>query len=183
MKENIAIFFKDYLKRYGILAALLSFVCLILFFSAIIPADAAISSGSFGYTHKYIGGVQVSASKASEAYDASIPRNAAGERLRSIGEFKVTHYCACTICTWGSGVTASGKAVAEGMIAADWGVLPQGTKVYLKSGGGLVEKVVEDTGGAINDKRIDIYVPDHNQALALGVYTTELYVDPGVELP
>jgi 3D (Asp-Asp-Asp) domain-containing protein len=69
------------------------------------------------------------------------------------------------------------------MIAADWRVLPKGTKVYLKRGDTLIEKVVEDRGGAINGNVIDVYVPSHQEALQRGVYYTDLYVDPGVELP
>ena len=181
--RGIRTFTIQYLKRYGISAAMLSFICLIAFFMAIIPADAVLSSGEFGYMQKYVGGVRVERTDMDTAYDLSIPRNDAGERLKHVGTFKVTHYCACTICTWGSGITASGKPVAEGMIAADWGVLPKGTKVYIKRGDTLIEKVVEDRGGAINGNVIDVYVDSHGYALQLGVYTAELYVDPETVLP
>ena len=176
-------FLKSYFKKYGVVAAVLSFVCLVLFFVVIIPTDAVTIQGSYDYTGKYIGGVQSDASEKNVAYDANTPRNADGERLQYVGTFKVTHYCACTICTWGSGITASGKPVADGMIASDWKVLPKGTKVYIKRGDTVLEKIVEDTGGAIQGNRIDIYVPSHSQALQLGVYTTDLYVDPNTELP
>lgn len=183
MGKEILLFFKTYFRRHGILAAALSVVCLGLFSMAIIPADAVVSSGTFGNTQKNVGGVQAEQLDMREIYDESVPRNAAGERLKFVGNYKVTHYCACTICTWGSGITASGKPVAEGMIASDWKVLPQGTKVYIKRGDTLVEKIVEDRGGAINGNRIDVYVPSHSQALQMGVYYTDLYVDPDVELP
>ena len=54
------------------------------------------------------------------------------------------------------GITRSG-AVVEGRknIAADWSVLEPGTKVYID---GIGERIVEDTGGAIVDKCIDVYV-------------------------
>ena len=171
-------YFREYIKRHGVLAGILALICLLMFFLAIIPADAILSSGSVAYSQNYIGGVHVARTDMEVAHDASVPRNAAGEKLKYVGSFKVTHYCACTICTWGSGITASGKPVAEGMIAADWGVLPKGTKVYIKRGDSLVEKVVEDRGGAINGNIIDVYVPSHEQALRMGVYTAELYVDP-----
>ena len=168
----------EYIRKFGALAASLSFICLIMFFMAIIPAGAVLSSGTFSYTQKYIGGIHAEKANAKVAYDISVPRNAAGEKLKYLGTFKVTHYCACTICTYGTGITASGKQVAEGMIAADWRVLPKGTKVYIKRGDTLVEKVVEDRGGAINGNIIDVYVPSHGQALTLGVYYAELYTDP-----
>lgn len=176
-------FGKNYLKRYGVAAAVLSLVCLMMFFSAIIPADAVMLSEKGEYSQNHIGGVHFEKGDMNSAYDLSVPRNEAGERLKFVGNFKVTHYCACTICTWGSGITASGKPVAEGMIAADWRVLPKGTKVYLKKGDSLQEFVVEDRGGAINGNKIDVYVPSHDQALRMGVYYTDLYVDPDVDLP
>ena len=168
----------EYLKKRGILTGVLALVCLTMFFMAIIPADAVLSSEPGAYSKNYVGGVNVEKLDMEVAHDVSIPRNAAGEKLKYAGTFKVTHYCACTICTWGSGVTASGKTVSDGMIAADWNVLPQGTKVYIKRGDELIEKVVEDTGGAINGNIIDVYVPSHEQAIQMGVYMADLYVDP-----
>ena len=181
--RGIRSFTIEYFKRYGILAACLSFICVVAFFMAIIPAGAVLSTGEFGYTQKYVGGVQVEKSDMHIAYDTRIPRNENGERMVYAGKYKVTHYCACTICTWGSGITASGKPVAEGMIAADWGVLPKGTVVYIQRGENLVKKVVEDRGGAINGKIIDVYVPSHGQALQMGVYYADLWVDPDTVLP
>ena len=177
-------FFKYYFKRYGAMAAILSFVCFFAFYTAIIPANAIFPSGTFEFSQKSVGGVYAeSSANIYTAEDPTVPRNAAGEKLVLVGNFKVTHYCACTICTWGSGITASGKPVADGMIAADWKVLPKGTKVYLKRGDTLIEKVVEDRGGAIQGNKIDVYVPSHGDALARGVYYTDLYVDPETELP
>jgi len=181
--RSIKAFTIEYFKRYGILAAALSMICFVAFIMAIIPASAVLTTGDFVYKQNYVGGVRVSQSEMNTAVDLSVPRNANGEKLISVGTYKVTHYCACTICTWGSGITASGKPVAEGMIASDWRVLPKGTKVYIMRGDTLVEKVVEDRGGAINGKIIDVYVPSHGQALQMGVYYAELYVDPDTVLP
>jgi 3D (Asp-Asp-Asp) domain-containing protein len=174
-------FIRYYFKRYSVLAGSLSVVCFLVFALSIIPANAVLPSGGQDFEKPCLGGVQVESAQTFCAQDVSIPRNAAGERLKYAGNFKVTHYCACTICTWGSGITASGKPVADGMIAAGWKVLPRGTHVYLKRGDSLVEKVVEDTGGAIQGNKIDIYVPSHSQALAMGVYYVDLYVDPDPE--
>ena len=65
------------------------------------------------------------------------------------------------------GITASGRKVSEGMIAADTSVLPFGTKVWIE---GLGVFVVEDTGGDIKGNRIDIYM-----ALANAHYRKEKY--------
>lgn len=63
------------------------------------------------------------------------------------------------------GITASGKRVAVGMIAADTTVLPFGTKVYIE---GMGIYTVEDTGGAIKGNCIDIYMPNLNDAIKFG---------------
>lgn len=51
------------------------------------------------------------------------------------------------------------------MVAADWNVLPQGTKIMIE---GYGEVVVEDTGGGIKGYRIDIYMEKHEEALIFG---------------
>lgn len=86
-----------------------------------------------------------------------------------------TAYCPCEICCgeWavdrpgGVVYTASGTvAEEERTIAADWGIYPPGTKVYIE---GIGERVVEDCGEAIEGGRIDIFFTDHDEALRFGV--------------
>lgn len=81
-----------------------------------------------------------------------------------IGTFRLTGYCPCSICCgkWANGITASGKKAVEGItVAADPKVLPLGTKIYIE---GLGERVVQDTGGAIKNNKIDVYVSYHSKA-------------------
>lgn len=83
-------------------------------------------------------------------------------------EADITYYCACTKCCGENacGITASGKQIERGMIAMS-SHYPFGTKVMID---GIIY-TVEDRGGSgiENDlHRIDIYVPDHNEALRLG---------------
>lgn len=63
------------------------------------------------------------------------------------------------------GITASGKRVAVGMIAADTRILPFGTKVYID---GMGVYTVEETGSAIKGNCIDIYMPNLNDAIKFG---------------
>jgi 3D (Asp-Asp-Asp) domain-containing protein len=176
-------FLKDYWKRCKVIAIVLSAMSLLFFYGAIIPAAIVTETGEIGAAPKLVGGIDISRGAQNVAFDMTVPRNAAGEKLQFVGDFKVTHYCACTICTWGTGITATGKAVAEGMIASDWKVLPPHTVVYVKHGDSLKRYVVEDRGGAIDGNRLDIYLPTHGQALQAGVFSAEVYVDPGTELP
>ena len=85
------------------------------------------------------------------------------------GSFEVTSYCSCTRCCGphARGITASGQHVAWGAVAADWDVLPAGTKIELSCYPGQVFTVL-DTGSAIQGRRIDIWQHDHQTALEFG---------------
>ena len=92
-----------------------------------------------------------------------------------LGNFEITHYCACTKCCGknAQGITASGKRVEENKtIAVDPKVIPLGTKVYINGH----EYEAQDTGSAIKGNKIDIYVADHEEALKLGVKYADVYV-------
>ena len=98
-----------------------------------------------------------------------------GEPLYSL-QVDVTHYCACTRCCGpnAQGITASGKRVAEGMVAMS-SHYPFGTQIMING----VMYTVEDRGGSgiENDiSRVDIFVPDHNYALRLGRFQTTAYI-------
>ena len=104
-------------------------------------------------------------------FDAMITGSPTGEGLYTI-EVEVTHYCACSICCGSNadGITASGKPVARGMVAMS-SYYPFGTQIMING----VMYTVEDRGGSgiENDiHRVDIFVPDHNEALRLGRFTT-----------
>lgn len=71
------------------------------------------------------------------------------------------------------GITASGRKVREGMIAADTSVLPFGTKVWIE---GLGIFVVEDTGGDIVGNRVDIYMENLDNAIEFGRQNRRLIV-------
>ncbi|WP_256975007.1 3D domain-containing protein [Paenibacillus amylolyticus] len=64
------------------------------------------------------------------------------------------------------GKTASGAMTKEGVtIAADWKVLPKGTKVYIE---GVGERIVQDVGGAIKKNKIDVYFESEKDAFDFG---------------
>jgi len=88
-------------------------------------------------------------------------------------QYTATAYCSCSKCCgrWADGLTATGKRAQWGTIAADWRLLPRGTRVGLSCFPGQVF-VVEDRGGAIKGKRIDVWHPSHRSALRFGVRDT-----------
>lgn len=104
----------------------------------------------------------------------------------SLGEFRITAYCACKKCcdNWaecrplddnGNPIVygASGKVLTSGYsIAVDPSVIPYGTKVYIDGR----EYIAHDTGGAIDGNRIDLYMGSHKDALEWGVQYREIFV-------
>ena len=85
-----------------------------------------------------------------------------------MGDFTITYYCDQRykhICG-GNGVTASGKPTEVGVTAAaDWGVLPSGSTIYIE---GIGFREVQDVGGAVNGHHVDVLVATHNEALSMG---------------
>ena len=108
----------------------------------------------------------------------------------------VTAYCGCPICVnvpeYRDGKFASGKKIYWGGIAADAKV-PFGAKVELfpmnpknmvammKILKGRTRYVVEDRGGKIKGRHIDIYIPDemggHKTALKWGVRRMRILIN------
>ena len=106
------------------------------------------------------------------------------EPLQYIGEFCITHYCACKRCCGKSeddpwyGITATGTVATEGRtIAVDPDVIPYGSRVAVfYDDGRIVEYVAEDCGGAIDGLEVDVFIADHDRAWALGVKSGSVYI-------
>lgn len=105
----------------------------------------------------------------------------------SLGEYKITYYCACEQCcgVWaknrpqdesGQAIvkTASGAVAEAGRtIAVDPDVIPYGTEVIINGH----TYTAEDCGGAIQGNRIDIYCDSHEAALQGGVKYCEVFME------
>ncbi len=99
--------------------------------------------------------------------------NSDKERL-SLGTFQLTAYDACIICCGKTdGITATGtKAKAGRTIAVDPDIIPYGSKVMI---GGHVY-IAEDCGSAIKGKKIDVFLPTHDEALRFGRKQAEVFL-------
>ena len=95
-------------------------------------------------------------------------------QLEHLGTFVATYYC-CEryphICGTGDGLTATGAVVEPGIVAVDPAVIPLGSVVVIDG----TEYLAADTGGLIKGQRVDIAVPTHAEALALGVREVEVW--------
>ena len=86
------------------------------------------------------------------------------------GVATITHYCNCSACCgqWAGGGTASGTVPTSGRtVAAD---LPFGTRLMINGH----EYIVEDRG--VSGCWVDIYCDSHAEALARGMYQTEVWI-------
>ena len=104
----------------------------------------------------------------------STPQETEEPQIVSLGEFRITAYCPCTLCSdnWGT-QTSTGVTATQGRtIAVDPRVIPYGTKVMFNGN----EYIAEDCGGAIKQKRIDLYFDSHQEALEWGVQYHEIFI-------
>ena len=69
--------------------------------------------------------------------------------------------------------TARGHLVGRGIISVDPNVIPLGTRVYIP---GYGEAIADDIGGAIVGNVIDIAFDTHEEAVAFGRQTIEIYI-------
>jgi len=110
------------------------------------------------------------------------------EYVRTI-DVKATAYCLCKKCCGkspsnpGYGVTASGLKITPGagmkVVASDPNVIPLGTNVYIEGLYGARDygyAVVADTGSAIKNLKIDLYMDTHQMALNWGVKSVRVYI-------
>ena len=98
--------------------------------------------------------------------------------LMSAEEFEITYYCPCFECCGKTdGITASGTLAIEGQtIAADWDMLPPGTKLFID---GIGFRTVEDKGGVIKGKKIDVFMNSHTAVLEAGIHKAKVYIVEG----
>lgn len=104
--------------------------------------------------------------------------------LSYLGEFRITHYCACKKCCgkgendpW-YGITATGTVATEGRtIAVDPEVIPYGSEVAVfYDDGRICRYIAEDCGGAIDGLKVDVFIADHERAKELGVKSGSVYL-------
>lgn len=93
-------------------------------------------------------------------------------KQKYLGEYKITYYCACMKCCGKTnGITASGAKAQVGTTVAAPKEFPFGTKLLINGH----TYTVQDRGGSIKNKRIDIYCETHEEALKNGVDYYDVY--------
>lgn len=89
------------------------------------------------------------------------------------GNCRITFYCPCSACcgSWGNATASGAMPQANHTVAC--GDLPFGTRLLIDG----QEYVVEDRG--VGAQQIDIFVNDHGEALARGLYYTDVWILEG----
>lgn len=91
--------------------------------------------------------------------------------------FSVTSTAYTVASAGGSGVTATGINLKNNpnakVIAVDPSVIPLGSLVYIE---GYGHYIAGDTGGAIKGKKIDVFVPTHEEASRWGIRTVNVTI-------
>lgn len=97
----------------------------------------------------------------------------AGER--SLGTYRITFYCNCPKCcgSWSGGKTASGTWPTRYRTVAAGNDLPFGTMIRIEGFEDI--RVVEDRG--VGSGCIDVFVPDHQECLRLGLMYREVFIE------
>lgn len=119
----------------------------------------------------------------------SLAENNPPEEYSSVVEVSATAYCLCKKCCGKSpsnpnyGMTASGVRIVPGtgikVIAVDPKIIPLGSKVYVEGLNGAWDygyATASDTGSAIKDYKIDLYMDTHSEALSWGRKKVNVYV-------
>ena len=104
-------------------------------------------------------------------------------------EVTATAYCLCKSCCGKNptdpyyGYTASGLKIIPGtgmkVIAVDPSIIPLNTKVYVEGLNGAWDygyAIAADTGGAIKNLKIDLYMDSHAEALKWGRRPVKVYL-------
>ena len=92
------------------------------------------------------------------------------QSMQLLGAYTITYYCSCESCNGGWSGTASGEALTPGYTVAMSDV-PLGTTVYIE---GIGYRCVADCG--VGSGVVDVLVGSHEEALALGTTTANVYV-------
>lgn len=116
-----------------------------------------------------------------ESLQAAASQAAASGQARYIGRMMITHYCHCQKCCgiWGSNDPnyaahgSSGMKLVSGYtVSVNTAQIPYGTRLLING----KEYIAADDGAASGI--VDIYMQTHDQALASGCYTADVYILP-----
>ncbi|MFZ0428056.1 MAG: 3D domain-containing protein [Acidobacteriota bacterium] len=142
-----------------------------VFAGAGVMVIALVAASAVGYTW-----VRPVATPSSPTIDETSAENDATTEVQVPQEeesdfqvFEATAYC-------DFGITHSGLLARRGMVAADPQILPIGSVIQVEAGNYSGIYTVMDTGGVVKGRLIDIYMPDHEEAIQFGRQKIKIHV-------
>ena len=93
--------------------------------------------------------------------------------LEPIGQYKLTFYCPCRRCSGSWGYQTSSGAICQEGITVACAILPPGTEIYIE---GYGHRIVQDTGGGVRGRHIDVFMESHNECLKHGIKYANIYL-------
>lgn len=107
-------------------------------------------------------------------YTVGTPAAIQDKNLVSLGDFRLTSYCPCKICSegWGRRTSSGALATANHTVAVDPRVIPIGSRLLING----QEYVAEDIGGAVKGKHIDVFYNTHAETRQNGTTTAEVFL-------
>jgi len=100
------------------------------------------------------------------------PKNVRGTSAVHLGTFAVRAYTHSHPRGGASNKTALGTVPATGRtVAVDPHVIPLGSRIHIE---GVGERIVEDTGGKIKGRRLDLFLPSAADCRQFGVQSQEV---------
>ncbi|MEH7013618.1 3D domain-containing protein [Neobacillus niacini] len=114
---------------------------------------------------------------AEPAIEEPVVENAPAASVEATKEITVTATAYTASCEGCSGITATGVNIKDNpdkkVISVDPSVIPLGTEVYVE---GYGYAVAADTGGAIKGNRIDVFIPEKQDAINWGKQQVEVKI-------
>ena len=165
---------KKSIKRLGLSSLIISFVLAIILFSGYALTMKMLKPVYATKSEDYdVEKVTITEERTKPIYkEVEVEKVIEPLKMREIGSFNLTSYCPCNICCDQYGASPVGKTGAIGVgvyrgitFAVDPRVIPYGTKMYVE---GVGVGIATDCGGAIKGNRIDVYIPDHQEARVFG---------------
>lgn len=107
-------------------------------------------------------------------YTVGNPAALPDRTLVSLGNYRLTAYCPCQICSegWGRRTSSGAVATANHTVAVDPRVIPIGSHLLING----QEYVAEDIGGAVRGNHIDVFYNTHAETKLHGTVTAEVFL-------
>ena len=137
------------------------------FYGSLSPEPSNVAAVAMASTPSGDGYWLATADPPAQPASSSTVQASSGPSGTAMGTFEVT-------CYDNQGRTASGAETSTETVAVDPSVIPLGSRIWIQ---GVGERVAQDTGGAIQGRRLDIWEPTYSDCEAWGVQYRDVWME------